>query len=313
LRYADLRGEVMKLATWWQALKETFNAWNQDRAPRLGAALAYYSTFSLAPFLLIVISVAGLVFGEEAASGEIVAEIGSAIGPEAAQAIEKMVENVYLEDAGLWATIVGVALLIVGASGVFLQLQDALNSIWKVKPKPGQGFMGLIRSRLLSFSVILGTGFLFLISLVVSAALNALGKYFSHWLPIENVHLLEILHVAVSLVVITALFAMIFKVLPDVILSWNDVWIGAAFTAVLFTLGKYLIGLYLGRGTVASTFGAAGTLVVLLLWVYYSSLILLFGAEFTRVYTNRWGSRVVPADYAMEDRAELVAAGERQA
>jgi membrane protein len=277
---------------------EAASKWSADRAPRLGAALAYYTVFSLAPLLVIVIAIAGFVFGQEAAQGYIVQQIGALVGERSARAIQDMVENARQPTTGILATIIAVVTLLLGASGVFGQLQDALNTIWEVKAKPGRGFMGLLRDRFLSFVAVLGTGFLLLVSLVLSAALAALGKVLSGMLPAPE-SVLQGLNFIVSIAVITVMFGMIFKFLPDATIRWNDVWIGAAVTALLFTLGKFAIGLYLGKSNVASVYGAAGSLVILLVWVYYSSQILLFGAEFTAVYANRYGSRIRPTENAV--------------
>lgn len=292
----------------WGLLKKTWAGWTEDKAPRLAAALAYYSIFSMAPLLIIVIAVAGLVFGEEAARGEIVTQVSGTIGPQAARTLEEMVQHAGEHEGGIAAVVIGIVVLVIGASGVFVQLQDALNTIWRVQPKPGRGVWGMVRERILSFSVILGTGFLLLVSLVISATLAALGKFLSADALPGGTILWQLINLGVSLAIITLLFAMIFKLLPDVKLAWRDVWIGALATALLFTLGKFVLGIYLGQSSVASAYGAAGALVVLLLWVYYSSLILLFGAEFTKVFAESFGSAVTPKANAepisVEVRAE---------
>ncbi|MEB3830340.1 YihY/virulence factor BrkB family protein [Phormidium sp. CCY1219] len=290
----------MRLKVIWRLLKRTFAEWQKDKASRLAAALAYYTAFSLAPMLIIAIAVAGLVFGQEAAQGEIVAQLQDLVGREGAQVIETAIENARQPRSGIWATIISIALLLFGATGLFTQLQDALNTIWDVKPKPDEGVKKLLKTRVLSFAMVVAIGFLLLASLVVSAALAAIGKYFDNLVP-ELMFLWQTLNFVISLGVITLLFAMIYKVLPDVKIAWSDVWIGGAITSVLFALGKYLIGLYLGNSSVGSTYGAAGSFVVLLLWINYSAQILFFGAEFTQVYANRYGSRIVPTSHAMFD------------
>jgi membrane protein len=295
----------MNAAGFWQLLKQSFNEWYADKAPRLGAALAYYTIFSLAPLLLIAVALASMVFGDKAARGEIVGEIENTMGAPAATAIEEMLKRNY-ETGGSWpATITGLVLLFFGASGVFIELQDALNTIWKVAPRPGRGWLNMIRDRFVSFTVVLGTGFLLLVSLAVSAGLAALNRFLTPESVPGGTHLWQGLNALVSFGLITLLFAMIYKILPDVTVAWRDVWTGAAFTALLFTVGKHLIGLYLGQSSTASVFGAAGSLAIILVWVYYSSQILLFGAEFTRVYALRRGSHVVPTREAMPVTEEM--------
>jgi membrane protein len=282
----------------WGLLKETFNKWSADHVPRLGAALAYYTVFSIVPLLITIIAIVGLVFGEEAARHQILNQIQSLVGEQSAKTIQDMIERADRPSYGVVATVVGIATLLVGASGVFGQLQDSLNSIWGVEPKAGRGILGMLKDRFISFLAVLGTGFLLLVSLVLSAALSAVGKLFQSWLPGPEV-LLQALNFIVSFAVITVLFAMIFKILPDARIAWGDVWTGAVMTSLLFTIGKFLIGFYLGKSDVGSAYGAAGSLVIILVWVYYSAQILLFGAEFTAVYADRMGSRIVPTENAV--------------
>jgi membrane protein len=289
---------LLKPAVLWGILKQTFSQWSNDKVPRLGAALAYYTVFSIVPLLVIIIAMIGLIMGQEAAQSYIIDQLAGLMGEQSANAIKDMIERANQSSTGIVATVVAVGTLLFGASGLFGQLQDALNSIWGVEPKPGRGIWGMIQDRFLSFMAVLGTGFLLLVSLVLSAALSAFGKWFGGWLPGPE-FVLQTLNFIISLGVITALFAMMFKFLPDAKIAWSDVWVGAAMTAFLFTIGKFLIGLYLGKSDVGSAYGAAGSLVILLLWVYYSSQILLFGAEFTQVYANTSGSRIVPTDQAM--------------
>jgi membrane protein len=280
-------------------LKQAAWDWFDDSAPTLGAAVAYYTVFSLAPLFVIAVAIAGLVFGREAAQGQIFEQLRAMIGETSAAAMEDVVESANSQPrAGVFATIVGFVALIVGASGVFAQMQASLNAIWRVEPKPGRGIWGLIQDRVLSFGFILIVGFLLLISLILTTIIAFIGEWFGGFLPgIET--LIQILNAILSLAVITLLFAMIFKFLPDVKIAWRDVWIGALITAGLFTAGKEVLGLYLGKSGVASSYGAAGSLIVLLLWVYYSAQIVFFGAEFTKAYANRFGSRVTPADNAV--------------
>lgn len=274
-------------------LKETFSEWSKDKASRLAAALSYYTIFSVAPLLIIAVAVAGLVFGRAAATQQLVAEAQDLLGPQGAEAIRTLLENASRTGAGIMATVIGVGTLLVGASGAFAQLQDSLNTIWEVKPKAGRGIKGVLRDRFLSFSLVLVIGFLLLVSLVLSAALAAMGKYLAGVLPLSSA-LMQAFNFALSFAVTTFLFALIFKVLPDVRIRWRDVWIGAAVTALLFSVGRFLIGLYLGRSSVSSAYGAAGSLVVVLVWVYYSAQILFLGAEFTQVYATRFGRGLSP-------------------
>ncbi len=280
-------------------LKETWKEWQEDKASRLAAALAYYTAFSIAPLLVIAIAIAAIVFGEEAAQGQLATQLGTLVGKEAAAAIESLIETSAQQSTqGTIATIISIALLFFGASNIFTQLQDALNTIWEVAPKPGRGIKGLVKDRILSFGMVLGIGFLLLVSLILSTVLAVVGNYLGHMMP--GLHFLwSILNFLISFGVITLLFALMFKFLPDVKITWGDVSIGAAITALLFTIGKSLMSLYLGNSSVGSTYGAAGSLVVLLLWVNYSAQILFFGAEFTQVYANKYGSRIVPAKNAV--------------
>jgi len=288
----------MKIKMLPRVFKSAFKEFGEDKVLRLSAALAYYSLFSIAPLVIIVVAVAGLVFGTEAVSGQLQGQLRGIVGDNGAQMIESMVGAARKPHQSVVAMIIGVVTLLLGASGVFGQLQDALDTIWEVKPKPGRGIPGMLRDRFLSMAMVLGTGFLLLISMILSAGLMALTGFMGNAFGIAPV-LLEVLNNVVSFAVITLLFAMIFKFLPDVNVAWSNVWGGAIFTAALFTVGKYLLGLYLGRAATASAYGAAGSLMVILLWVYYSSVILFFGAEFTQVYAKERGARIVPAKHAM--------------
>ena len=285
------------LGAMWDLLKQTAAQWSRDKIPRHGAALAYYTVFSLVPLLVIMIAMIGLVFGQEAAQSYILQQLESLLGEQSTAAIKDMIQRASQPSTGIVATLVALATLLFGASGLFGQIQDSLNSIWGVEPKE-RGIWGVIQDRFFSFLAVVGTGFLLLVSLVLSAGLAAFGKWFGGWLPAPE-FVLESLNALVSFVVITALFAMMFKTLPDARVAWRDVWIGAALTAFLFTIGKFSIGLYLGKSDVGSAYGAAGSLVILLVWVYYSAQILLFGAEFTQVYANKAGARIVPSDNAV--------------
>jgi len=288
-------------------LKETYNEWSEDKASRLAAALAYYTAFSIAPLLLISIAVAGLVFGRDAAEGQVVGQLQGAVGPDAAAMIERSIANSQDTGAGTIAAIIGLATLIWSASNVFSQLQDALNTIWEVAPDPNAGILGTIKRRYLSMTMVLGIGFMLLVSLALSAAISVIGSFVEGLLP-GGATVWQIVNFVLTFGIVTLLFAAIYKVLPDVDIAWSDVWIGGAVTALLFSIGKLLIGLYLGYASVGSTFGAAGSLMVFLLWVYYSAQILLFGAEFTQVYARRYGSRIRPSEGAIlltnQDRAK---------
>ena len=289
----------MILKTGWEVVKETFTKWVDDKCPRLAAALAYYTVFALAPTLVVVVGIASMVFGQEAAQGKIVAEIEGLVGRDGALTVQEIVKNSALDRSGPMATTLGILAVIVGATTVFVELQDALNTIWGVTPKPGRGIKGIIRDRVLSFTMVIGTGFILIVSLVISAAITALGTWMEAKFPVLDVIALQIIQSLVSVLIFTILVGAIYKVLPDVRIEWRDVAIGALITATLFTLGKYLIGLYLGGSSVASTYGAAGSLAVLFVWLYYSALIFFLGAEFTQVYANRWGGHVHPSSNAI--------------
>jgi membrane protein len=274
----------------WGVIKTAVSGWIDDYAQSMGAALAYYTMFSMAPLLLIVISIAGLVFGDEAARGEIFSQLEGMLGTSGALAVQGLLESVRKPSESVTATIFGVVLLLIGATSVFGELQDALDRIWRAPVRAGQsGWWRLVQARLLSFGMILGIGFLLIVSLVASAALAALQKWwgpvFSDWAAAS------IIEVVLSFLVTTVAFAMIYKIVPRVRIHWKDVWIGAATTSLLFTVGKLLIGVYIGRSGIASGFGAAASLVVVLVWVYYSAQIFLLGAEFTRAYAHKFGSR----------------------
>lgn len=281
----------------FELLRDTFKEWNEDKAPRLGAALAYYTIFSIGPLLLITISIAGLVFGDEAAQGQIIGKIRGVVGGQAADQIQDIVQNANKGGGNIIATGIGLATLLLGASGVFGQLKDALNTIWEVKPKEGLGILFTIKQRFFSFTMVLGTGFLLLVSLVVSAALSALSDVLKSMIPGADI-IGQVISFIVTLMVIALMFTLLFRFLPDVKITWRDVWIGGIVTALLFTVGQIALGLYLGSGAVGTAFGAAGSLVIILVWIYYSTQILFLGAEFTQVYTNRYGSRVRPEPIA---------------
>ena len=271
--------------------KEAGSAWAEDNAPSMGAALAFYTVFSLAPVLIVAISVAGLAFGQKAAEGEFSRQLQGLVGETGARAIQAILQSANRPALGVIASAIGIGFLLVGASGAFVELQDALNKIWKVQRRSESILLGVIRGRFLSFGLVLGLAFLLIVSLVASAVLGAAGNLIGPLLPLP-VFLLESVNFLLSLGVIALLLAMIFKYLPDTAIAWSDLWIGAAVASLLLTTGKALIGLYLARSAVASAYGAASSFLIILTWVYYSSQILLFGAEVTHVYAKKHGSRV---------------------
>lgn len=280
----------MTLRQAWQVLKSAGIGWSNDRASSMGAAIAYYTIFSLAPTLLVAIAVAGFAFGRDAAEGAIVGELGTMIGRDGADAVQTMIRSADDMDAGIIATVIGVATLLLTSTGVFVELQSALNVIWKAPPAKRSGWWSLLRTRLLSLSMVFGIGFILLVSLVLSAGLTAVSDRLAASLPGLPL-LLQAVTFLVSLAITALLFAMIYKVLPDVPIAWRDVATGAVLTAILFSIGRFAIGYYIGSSDLASSFGAATALVVILVWVYYSSQILLFGAEFTRAYAELRGTR----------------------
>ena len=278
-------------------LRATYLEWSRDKAPRMSAALAYYTIFSLAPILVIAIAIAGLVFGVQAAQGEITEQIQGLIGSDGAKAVQAMIQSAHTPAHSAIAGVVGVLALLLGASGVFSEMQDALNTIWHVRPDEKRGVWDLVKARFVSFGMVLGIGFLLLVSLLLSALLAALTRYGEGLLLIPGVFLHSV-DFLFSLFFITVLFAMIFKLLPNAQIAWSDVWVGAALTSLLFTIGKFAIGFYVGKSVSTSAYGAAGSLVMVVAWIYYSALLLYFGAEFTRVYAKRLGSHhsLFPSD-----------------
>jgi membrane protein len=275
------------MKTIWSYIRETLSEWNDDGASRLAAALSYYTVFSLAPLLVIAVAIAGLAFSRSTVQSQLNSQIQAMIGAQGANAIMGMLKNATQIRSGVLASILSIVILLFGASGVFGQLQTSMNIIWDVQPKQNQGIMATVRQRFLSFSLVVGVGFLLLVSLIASALLSGLNSYLSALLPAVGSYLWQVLGFVISFAIITLVFAVTFKVLPDRHIPWQHVWLGAIFTSLLFNIGKYLIGLYLGRASVTSAYGAAGSLVIILLWVYYSAQILFLGAEFTQVYLRR--------------------------
>jgi len=297
----SLFGTALKL------LKLTTQEWLNDKAPQLGAALAYYTVFSLAPLVLVLLAIVGVIFRDDPAGAwqKLTEQMSYFLDRSAVQLVQNIAQKAAQSGKSTLATIVGIALALFGASGVFGQLQDALNTIWGVKAKPGLGILGFLRARFLSFAMVAGVCFLLLVSLAIEALLKGFSHSIQAALP-GGLSIAISVYLIFDFAVITTLFAMIFKILPDVKTRWNDVWIGAVMTAVFFSIGKWALGLYLGSGTAASAYGAASSLITLLLWVYYSSQILLFGAEFTQVYASEFGSRIKPDKYAVQiERQEI--------
>ena len=299
------RGDKRLLSYSVRLLKTTFNHWLEDKAPQLGAALAYYTVFSLAPMVLVLFAVFGFIYGNnEVVRQEILQQLYSILDRSSAKAVAEVAASTAKPTANAAATVVGIAVALFGASGVFGQLQDALNVIWGVKPKPGKSIASFLRARFLSFAMVAGVCFLLLVSLTASALITAVGGYLEHLLPGGNA-LAWTIHLILDIGIVTLLFAMIFKFLPDARLSWRDVRLGAVLTAALFLVGKYALGLYLGSGAPGSAYGAAGSLITMLIWIYYAAQIVLFGAEFTRVYALERGRGVRPAKHAvLVDRKE---------
>lgn len=284
----------------WQVLREAADEWMEDKASQLGAAMAFYSVLSLAPLLVIAIAIAALVFGEQEAKDQLAGQMTELMGPAGAEAVVELIQQAQQPRAGTIAALLGLATLLFGASGVFGQLQDAMNTIWEVKPQP-LGVWGYIRSRFLSFAMVLGTGFLLLASLVLSAWVTGVSDMLARQMAGLDT-LAQMANQLISFGVVMVLFALIFRMLPDTNVAWRDVWFGAAITALLFSIGKYLIGLYLGTSSVGSAYGAAGSLVVLVLWIYYSAQIMFFGAEVTQVWARKFGSRSVGQTQAADQR-----------
>ena len=281
-------------------MRDAVSAWWNDNAPRLGAALAFYTLFAIAPVILVAIAIAGQAFGQDAVRGHIVGQLDQLIGRQGAEAVQAMLQGATQKKGTTLATIIGSFTFLLAATGAFLELQAALNTIWRVKPKPGVHLKAFLIDRVRSFGLVISMGFLLLVSLAVSALVSAAAGWLSQWAP-GVPFVIAGLDLVGSLIVITGLFALLYRFLPDVKLRWRDVAIGAFVSALLFSVGKTLIGLYLGQSNVASTYGAAGSIVVLLLWVYYASQIVLLGAEFTRVYTQREGVHREPQNFARKD------------
>jgi membrane protein len=287
--------KTLRLKSIWLLLKDSAIAWDHDNIGQLGAALSFFTVFSLSPLLTLAIVFSSFAFGQEAASGHLVTQIGGLIGIEGAHFVQSLITNAYESNSNVLAAIFSVVMLLLGASAVFIQLRDSLNTIWHVQQKPIGTIRAFLRARLFSLAMILGIGFLLLVSLILSAVLAAMSDYLSNVLAILP-SLVSILDFMISFVGITVMFALMFKFIPAAILKWRDACVGAAVTSLLFSIGKLVIGLYLGNGAIGSTFGAASSLVIIMLWTFYSSQIVLFGAEFTRLYTMRFGSDILSSE-----------------
>lgn len=283
----------------WEILKDSAKEFSNDKAMKLSASLAYYTVFSLAPMLIVIISLSGFFFGEEAMQGEIYNQIKGLVGEKAALQIQEMIRSINLSGNNLLSTIIGVAILLIGATGVFIEIQDSINYIWGIKAKPQRGLLKMIVNRLLSFSMVVSLGFLMMVSLIINAILMAISQKLASFFPDLTVYIVNVFNFALTFCIIVVLFAIIFKVLPDAKIKWKDVRTGAIVTGILFLFGKFGISYYLGHSDVSSAYGAAGSLIIILVWVYYSSTILFFGAEFTKVYARHLGSKIIPVEYAV--------------
>lgn len=290
---------ISQIKNIFHLLKQTYTAFTDDRGLKLSASLAYYTIFSIAPMLIVLISVTGIFYGQEAVQGKIFSQLNDFIGNQSAAQVQDILKQMQLSGKGTFAIITGVITLLIGASGVFIEIQDSINLIWRVKAKPKRGWVKLIVDRVLSLSMIASLGFLLIVSLIVNGIVLALSAILARFLPQITILIIEILNHGITLFVLVALFSIIYKVLPDVEIEWRDVTAGAIFTSLLFMLGKYLIGLYIASSSIASVYGAAGSFLLIIVWVYYSAAILYFGAEFTQVYAQSQGNRIKPSKYAV--------------
>ncbi len=295
----------------WQVLKNSFKGFGEDKIPKLSASLAYYTVFSLGPLLIMIIYLCSIFFGREAIEGTIYTQIDGFVGREAADQIQGIIKNVALEGKGGFAAIIGIITLLIGATTVFAEIQDSINSIWGLKAKPKLGVMKLLKDRLLSFGIIGSLGFLLLVSLGVSAIVDALGNSLKNAFPDIAVVIFYIINLLLTLAITTGLFGVIFKVLPDAKIKWKDVFGGALATSVLFMIGKLLISLYISKSDIGTAYGAAGSLVILIVWIYYSSIILYFGAEFTKAYAIKYGSEIRPSEFAITTKTIEVEGGKQ--
>lgn len=293
------------LSKTWYLLKTTFNEFNDDNAIKLSASLSYYTIFALPPLMIIIITICGFFFGKDAVTGQLYGQINGLVGNDAAIQIQNAIKNVELSNNNVFATIFGGVMLLIGASGVFAEIQSSINFIWGLRAKPNKGIKKFIQNRLMSFSMIASVGFLLLVSLLVNSAMDLLSGRLKLYFPESTVYLFYVLNIIIVFLIITLLFAIIFKTLPDGNIKWKDALIGASSTSVLFMIGKFGIGFYLGSSTVATVYGAAGSIIIILLWVYYSAIILYFGAEYTKVYARAFGGSISPNEYSVEIQKEV--------
>lgn len=283
----------------WSVLKKSFSGFSNDKVMKLSASLAYSTVFSIGPMIIVIIYIAGLIYGREAVSGTVFGQIQGLVGAKAAEQIQEMIKNAALQTEGNFAFIIGIITLVIGATSVFAEIQDSINQIWNLKPKPKKGWLKMLTDRLLSFSIIVSLGFILLVSLLVNGVIEILMNRLQARFPDIAVVVIYVVNILVTFIVISTLFGVIFKVLPDAIIKWKDVMVGSMVTALLFMLGKFAITFYIGKSGVGSTYGAAGSLVILLIWVYYSAVILYFGAEFTKAFAIQYGSQIHPSQYAV--------------
>lgn len=289
----------------WYLLKTTFNEFNDDNAIKLSASLSYYTIFALPPLMIIIITICGFFFGKDAVTGQLYGQINGLVGSDAAVQIQNAIKNVELSESNVFATVFGAIMLLIGASGVFAEIQSSINFIWGLRAKPDKGIRKFIQNRLMSFSMIVSVGFLLIVSLLVNSVMDLLSGRLKLYFPESTVYLFYGLNILIVFLIITLLFAIIFKTLPDGNIKWKDAFIGASSTSVLFMIGKFAIGFYLGSSTVATVYGAAGSVIIILLWVYYSAIILYFGAEYTKVYAKAFGGSISPNEYSVEIQKEV--------
>jgi membrane protein len=292
-----------------EVLKNSFKGFGDDKITKMSSSLAYYTIFSMAPLLIIIISLSGIFLGQDAAEGKVYGQLAAFVGANTASQLQEMIKNASLSGKSVTAAIIGIATLVIGATTVFAQIQDSINFIWGLKPKPKRGWLKFLKNRFLSFSVIIGLGFLLLVSLSISALIDGFSNSLQAYFPKVTVVIFYIINLLITLAITTLIFGAIFKVLPDAKIKWKDVLVGSVVTAVLFMLGKFGISFYIGKSQVGSTYGAAGSLVILLLWVYYSAIILYFGAEFTKAFAVKYGSKIHPDQYAVTTKTVEVESG----
>lgn len=289
----------------WKLLKKTFQEFDDDNALKLSASLSYYTIFSLPPLLIIIISIFSIFFGREAVNGQFFGQINGMVGNEAALQIQETIKNIELTENSAFAAIFGGIMLLIGASGVFAEIQSSINYIWGLKAKPDKGIVKFLKNRLMSFSMIASVGFLLLVSLIVNTVMDLVNARLLIYFPDSTIYVFYVLNILILFATTTVLFSIIFKTLPDGNIAWKDALIGSSFTSFFFMFGKFAIGFYLGSSTVATVYGAAGSVIIILIWVYYSAIILYFGAEFTKVYANAHGSKIIPNDYAVAIKVEV--------